>query len=41
MDTGAALYVSLDADADSSSKGAKAKSGLVGRLLRLFGMKGH
>jgi hypothetical protein len=41
MDTGAALYVSLDASADAEASAPKKKPGLVGRLLRLFGRKGH
>ncbi|MEZ0228104.1 MAG: hypothetical protein ACAI25_05720 [Planctomycetota bacterium] len=42
MDSGAALYVSLDASADGeASRPKEKKPGLVGRLLRLFGRKGQ
>jgi hypothetical protein len=40
MDTGAALYVSLDAS-DEAQRKVAARTGLVGRLLRFIGMKGH
>jgi len=40
METGAALYVSLDNSAEAQAPSAQ-KTGIVGRFLRLIGRKGH
>lgn len=40
LDTGAALYVSLDNSGESSREPAQSP-GFMGRLLRFFGRKGH
>lgn len=41
MDTGATLYVSLDASGDSEAPSSSKRPGLMGRLLRFIGRKGH